>query len=184
MLQMMIEALILTLACSVDSAITGFSYGLNKNKFKLVYALIISVICSTFLVLSLYLGDTLSRIIPEDLTVAVSMSILLMVGIYKIYDSLFNEKESGDLKNLSIKNACLIAIMLSVDGIAAGFGAGLLGLTWISYLIIMSVSIALSTTLLLSGAFLGNKASKRTKLNLGWISGVLLIILAISQAIF
>jgi len=184
MLQMMIEAIILTLACSVDSGVTGFAYGLDKNKIKFIYALIISIICSLFLVLSLFLGDVLSRVIPEVLTVVLSMSILLIVGMYKIFDSLFNKKENGELKRLSIKSACLIAVMLSIDGIAAGIGAGLLGLTWLSYIVIITVSVALSTTLLLLGSLLGIKTSKRTSLNLGWISGVLLIMLAVSQLFF
>jgi len=184
MLQMIIEAVILTLACSVDSAVTGFSYGLKKNRIKFIYALIISIICSFCLALSLFLGAALSRAMPATLTTIISISILSIVGGYKILESIFNKKKDEELKNLSIKSAAVIALILSIDGIAAGFGAGLLGLSWLSYIIIISISIVLNTTLLLSGALLGNKASKRTSLNLSWISGVLLIALAISQIFF
>jgi len=184
MIQMIFEAVILTLACSVDSAVTGFSYGIKKNRIKFLYALIISIICSIFLGLALFLGDTLSRVIPGYFSLIFSVCILTFVGVYKIIDSFIDENGGDKLKNLSIKGATVIAIILSIDGIAAGFGAGLVGLSILSYFIIISVSVVLNTSLLLLGGTLGNKTAKRTSLNLSWISGVLLIILAILKLFF
>ena len=208
MLQMMAAALMLAVACSVDCAVTGFAYGANKTKIQLLYGLIISLLCSLALGASLILGEALSRVVPSVITLAVSSVILVIIGTYKILDStvknilrkknginsyktfsLFGLRvivnisgelnENKELKSLSVFGAILLAIALSLDGLGVGFGAGLLGIGTTAYIIIIAFSFITNTAFLFIGQLLGAKAASKTTINLAWISGFLLIGLAV-----
>lgn len=78
-------------------------------------------------------------------------------------------------KELSIKEALSLGIVLSLDGIAAGFGSGLVEVHYIETLI-LALLIGLFSILL--GARIGEHIAQTTKWNISWLSGITLIILA------
>jgi len=104
----------------------------------------------------------------------IKFSVLNLNFILNIYA---NPKEADfdESKTLSPREALSLAIALSLDSLAAGFGFALgnsnLFAIIISSLIFSMISIK-------SGAFIGNKISDKVPFQLSWLSGVLLIFLA------
>ncbi|MFQ7119490.1 MAG: manganese efflux pump [Intestinibacter sp.] len=76
---------------------------------------------------------------------------------------------------LSPKESFSLALALSLDGLAAGFGAGLVAANFIQIIIF---SLIINIIAILGGCFVGNKIAEKTELNLSWLSGVTLILLA------
>jgi len=205
---MITGALAVAVACAVDCAVTGFAYGANKTKIRFLYGIIISIFCSLALGASLILGEALSRVIPISVTVAISSAILITIGVYKILDSIVKNilyrkdgvnsyktfsllglrfvinisgelDNSGEVKELSAAGAVILAIALSLDGLGVGFGAGLLGLGAAAYAVIIAFSFVINAVFLFLGRKIGVKTATKTTLNLAWVSGLLLIVLAL-----
>lgn len=202
-----IETILLVIALSVDAFVASFAYGTNKIKIPFISIIVISTICSAFLALSLFLGSILKPMIATHLTSGICFSILFILGVVKLFDSsiktfirkhsnikkelkfsLFNlsfilnvyadpQKADTDLsRELSPFEASSLAVALSLDGLAVGIGAGLASVNFIEIIII---SLIFGIIAVLSGCYIGYKIAEKTSLNLSWISGVLLIILAI-----
>lgn len=81
-------------------------------------------------------------------------------------------------KVLSAKEALALGTALSIDSLATGFGSGLIGQ---NYLLILVLALCLHMTAILLGHFLGEKVSQGAKtrhLQLDWLGGVILMVLA------
>lgn len=204
-----IETLLLVTALSVDSFVASFAYGANKIKIPFISVSIISIICSVILVISVFLGSIIKPLIPEHMTQNICFVILFILGIIKLFDSsiktfirkhndlnkqlkfsLFNlsfilniyaDPQNADCdlsRELSPLEAAPLAMALSIDGLAVGIGAGLVTVSMIQ-IIIFSLIANIITILL--GSYVGYKIAERTSLNLSWLSGLLLIILAVMK---
>lgn len=77
---------------------------------------------------------------------------------------------------LSPAEAGYLALALSADGLAAGFGAGL---TDANPVLLVLFSLLLNTAAMTGGAYAGRKIAEKLTLNLSWMSGLLLIALGI-----
>lgn len=92
--------------------------------------------------------------------------------------TVYANPEQADLdcsRLLSPGEAFSLAAALSLDGLAVGFGAALGSVPiWQSLLF----SLVIGTAAVQLGAFLGNHLAKHITLDLSWIGGVLLLILA------
>ena len=92
--------------------------------------------------------------------------------------SLYADPEAADLdhsKTISPREASSLAIALSLDGCAVGFGAAL-GSASASALFFCSLIV--EALALFSGTALGNRAAKKLPFNAAWISGSILLLLA------
>lgn len=76
---------------------------------------------------------------------------------------------------LSVREAFTLALALSIDGLAVGFGTAL---SSISMMPVMLLSLSLGLLAVKSGAMLGNHLSRALPFDLSWVSGALLIFLA------
>ena len=202
-----LEAIILALTCSVDAFAASFAYGTNKIKIPFISNQIINFICCFTLGISLLLGSIIKNYIPPNLTVIICFIILFILGIIKLFDSitkslirkynninkelkfsffnfkfilkLYADPEEADIdssRDISPMEAVALALSLSLDGLAIGFGAAL---TNINILVVVIAALLINMIALLFGVSLGNKIAKKSSVNLSWISGVILIILAI-----
>lgn len=115
------EILLLVAALSVDSLAAAVSYGLAKIKIGFTRSLLISIICSMFLVFSAAFAGVIGAYIDEGITKTVSFLILFVIGIIKLMEKDKSERP----ETLSASKTVLFAVSMSVDGLAAGFGAGL-----------------------------------------------------------
>ncbi len=206
---MILEAVILASALSMDSFVASFAYGSNKIKIPMSSVWVIDITCGFILGVSLFLGSLVRQYIPPSLTTILCFLILMCLGMIKLLDSitksiirkygairrnynfslcnfrfvlnLYADPEAADVDNskvISPKEAASLSLALSLDGIAVGFGAALVNVNgWavvISALIVDAIAVML-------GAWLGNKIAKKLRFNISWVSGIILIIMAVMK---
>lgn len=95
--------------------------------------------------------------------------------ILNIYaDPLDADKDNS--KDLSPIESISLAIALSIDGIAVGFGAAL---TQVDIFIVVMLAIILGVLAIILGSRLGEKVSNNIPFDLSFIGGIFLIILAL-----
>ena len=201
-----IEALLLVTASSLDAFAASLSYGTTKIKIPVLSAVIIDLVCSGSLAAALFTGKLAGNLIPSHITSAICFIILFIIGVTKLFDFFIKEfisKKNSPVANISFhimdlkflfqvycdntkadydlskilskKEAVALGIALSMDGLATGFGVGLVN---ISYIQLMLYSLIINLIAILSGGKLGAKIAKSSAINLTWISGAILIILA------
>jgi putative sporulation protein YtaF len=209
MFSYLLEAVVLALSLSLDAFTAAFAYGCKKIKIPLLSALIINLICTGITGLSFLFGAALAQFIPGGFAIGLSFTILLLIGIAKLLDSitksiirkhtnlskeinlsLFNFKfilrlyadpEAADVdvsESISIREAAVLAISLSLDGFAVGFGAALIGFNAWAVILFSLLTNGLALWL---GSGLGNKAAHSLRFNISWLAGVVLIGLAFMQ---
>lgn len=203
------EAALLASSLSLDSFTAGLAYGTNKTRIPFMSAQIINLICSAITGLSLFAGALLKPYLPSGLTLAVAFTFLFIIGFVKLLDSitksiirkhnnlhkkldgsflnfkfvlnLYANPEAADVdasKSISPSEAALLAVSLSLDGIAVGFSAALVN---VNSLLVFSWSLITDLIFLYAGNFIGKKIASKTHLNLSWLSGAILICLAVSK---
>ena len=202
----MIETLLLVLSVSIDSFLASISYGTSKIRIPFSSALIVDIISSTMLGSSLLVGSFLQDYISLNIAKIISFIILFLLGIYRLFESILksyinnNSKELSPFKFklfdfnfvlqvyadeikadfdkskiLTSKESIYLAFALSLDSLAVGFGSSLLT---INYIEVFIISIIIGLIAILLGACVGRKFVESTNLNLSWLSGLMLIILA------
>ncbi len=205
-----IQDLMLVLAISVDAFIASFSFGAGKIRIPPLSALVISLICTAILTCSVLVSSLIGEYIPEKLCRGVGAGILIFIGTVSLFQNMLKaslrrrQGESGfhfrcfnidfvicvyldetkaDIdcsKKLSAKEAITLALALSADSLASGFGAGLGNVS------ILRIALSALITGLIAiglGSFLGQKISCK-KPELSWFSGLILIILGLLKYIY
>ncbi|MCL2828286.1 MAG: manganese efflux pump [Oscillospiraceae bacterium] len=204
-----VEILILVFALSIDALVASFAYGSQKIKIPVRSVLTLSLICSGILALALYLGTQAAMYIDERLIGGISFAILFGLGLMRICDSslknwirrrenhtsqinfsafnlkfvlqVYADPNMADVdasRILSPREALALAVALSLDSIAAGLGAGLLGA---GIPLAAGLMAILTAVAVVAGCALGGKLAHRLTADISWLSGVLLIILAVLQ---
>lgn len=201
------ETILLVLTLSLDAFVASIAYGANKIRIPYSSCLIINLVCSLLLGFSVFLGYSVKKFLPGNLAVTLSFIILLLLGIYYLLESfvksylkkksqkkrklkfklfsiwvfidIYVDEIQADLnhsKDLDLKEAIYLGTALSLDSLAVGFGSSLGN---INYLHVISLSFLIGILALCSGLFLGKKIAQKSKVNLSWLSGIILIALAI-----
>ncbi|MCL2061962.1 MAG: manganese efflux pump [Firmicutes bacterium] len=180
-----LNSLLLICALSLDAFAAALAYGADKTKIPVFSAAIITLICTAALSAALYFGAAIKNIIPEFISVAACCIILACIGSIKIASSVYSNKNSALCtpfaapKTLSARQAALLALALSLDGLTAGLGVGATqnGLLWL-----VNFSLILTAVFIYAGSYLGLKLSV-CRVNLAWLSGAILIALSLSKLI-
>lgn len=206
---MILEAAAIAAALSVDAFAAGFAYGTKQIRLSQLSVLVINVICSAIVGLFLGLGSLVAILIPAGLQRGLCFGLLFALGMIKLLDgitraairrygnldgrlnfSLFSlrfvlhvyaDPAAVDLdhsKSISAVEAASLALALSLDGAAVGFGAAM---GRVSIPAVVIASLVANQITLLSGSWLGEKLSQKFQMSLGWLGGVILLILAISK---
>ena len=201
------EAVMLVIALSADAFVASFAYGSNKIKIPFLSAQVINIICSFVLAVSLLFGTVFMRYIPEAVTAVICFVILLVLGVVKLLDSitksiirknsnlkkeikfsmfnihfilnLYANPERADVDSsriLSPAEAVSLAVALSLDGLAVGVGAAFGN---VNIWLIVLISLFVNMLAVVGGCRAGNKIAKKTSFDLSWLSGVLIIIIAV-----
>ena len=202
-----LEALLLVVALSLDAFIASFAYGAQRIKIPFSSVIIISIICTAMLGVSLLLGALLRPHLPQMATKVLCFAILFLLGVTKLCDSaiktlirrhkkihkklsfslfrlkfildVYADPEKADRDGsrvLSPAEAASLAVALSLDGLAVGFGAALMK---VNFLLVMLLSLVIGMLAVRLGGRIGNKAAQKLPFDLSWISGALLIMLAV-----
>ncbi|MCH5275543.1 MAG: sporulation membrane protein YtaF [Lachnospiraceae bacterium] len=109
---------------------------------------------------------------------AISSNFHFSLCNFRFVLSLYADPEAADLdhsKTISPKEASSLAIALSLDGCAVGFGAALGNAGGYALFLCSLIVEALA---LFCGTALGNRAAKKLPFNAAWISGGILLLLA------
>jgi len=206
------EIIILALTLSLDAFAASFGYGCQKIKIPLLSGIVIILICTAITGISFFLGSliNISQSFAGIISFVILLTIGLIKLLDSITKSvirkhirhkkelklsLFNIKfilqvyadpETADMdvsESLSSKEATMLATALSLDGLAVGFAIGLMGLSgWMIFLFLLFTLIFNSLAVLL-GSWFGKKMAERLKFNISWMTGVILIILAITSLV-
>lgn len=206
---MILEAVILASTLSVDAFIASFAYGNTKIKIQFPTVLIISLVSSGILGIFLFLGGLVRPYLPSNLGSILCFAVLFLIGMTKILDNLMKSiiRRQGELsknihfslfhlrfilnvyadpelvdvdssKTISPMEACSLAVALSLDGMAAGFGAALGEVNgWFVFL----ASFVTNAVAVMLGETLGQRTSERMGGQLSWLSGAVLIVLAVGK---
>lgn len=208
-LRIVLEAVAIASALSVDAFAAGFAYGTKQIRLSRRSVLVINLICSAIVGLSLGLGSLAAIFVPAGVQRGLCFGLLFVLGLIKLLDgitrsairrygnldgkldfSLFSlrfvlhvyaDPAAVDLdhsKSISITEAASLALALSLDGAAVGFGAAM-GKASIPAVVI--ASLAANQISLLSGSWLGERLSRRLNMSLSWLGGVILLLLAFSK---
>ncbi|NLK23017.1 MAG: sporulation membrane protein YtaF [Clostridiales bacterium] len=205
----MIPAFLLIASVCIDAFIASMAYGTSKIKIPFTSSLLISFIGSFMLGISLFMGSFLKDFLPEKISIFFSFSVLMIIGIYKLFEGLFKafirkgrktdrplkfkifdinfvlqvyaDEVKADFdksKTLTLKEAFYLSIALSFDSLATGIaGSALID----SYILTIFLCFVMGIILIYVGVFIGTKLSEKTNLDLSWLSGFLLMLLAFSK---
>ena len=199
------QALLLVLALSLDSFVAGIAYGAGGIKIPKLSLLTLGGVSTSVLTLSLLAGELLGPLFPAEAVHIVCFLLLFSLGVFKLFDGVlksairargscrfsfsalnlnfilqvYAEPERADADHggtLSPKEAFALALALSLDGLAAGFGASLSGGGVFETALL---SLPLSCAAVAVGELLGRRMHRKGKIDLTPLSGVLLILLAL-----
>ena len=153
----------------------------------------------------------LKPFLPSAAGAVICFVILFLIGLAKLLDnitktlirhhsnltkriqfSLFNfgfildiyaNPETADAdssKSISLAESCSLAVALSLDGMAVGLGAALVN---IHIPILLLSSFVLNGVAILSGVWLGEHLAGKMRFDLSWLSGAILIVLAVEMLV-
>lgn len=203
----MIESLLLVSSLCIDSFVASMAYGTSKIKIPPKSIIIINLVCTSTLALSLLMGAIFKSFLSGNLPSILGFLILMSLGIYRLFEYFFKEyiskKTNCDYpltfklfdfkfvlqvyvdetkadfdksKYLNSKESFYLALALSLDSLAVGFGSSLYSINYLQTLILCFIIGILTVSF---GVILGKKFSEKLNLKLSWLSGVLLIALAL-----
>lgn len=207
----MLEAILLVTALSMDAFVASVAYGTNKIKIPFLSVATINIVCTLLLGISLYFGSIVREVIPGNFVGFIGIVILLGLGIYQLFEGIIKnliekylirdkkvnfqlfdfrfvleiyvDETKADFdqsRRLNAKEALALAIALSMDGLAAGFGSALGN---INYTQILLFSLIFHMTAVWLGVWVGGRLAKKVKINMAWVSGIILISLALFRLI-
>lgn len=200
------ETILLVLALSLDAFVASLAYGSRKIKIPLTSIIIINIVCTFLLTISILGGSIIKKILPGNIALIISFTILMLLGIYYLFEGVtkaylekkidkaekiklemfdicfivdiyFDETKADydHSKDLDSKEAIYLAIALSLDSLAVGFGSSLGSINYI-YVIVLSLIIGILSIGI--GLLIGEKIARKSKINLSWLAGIILIVLA------
>lgn len=204
MIIIILEAFFIVLAISIDVLVAAFGYGISKIKIPLRSAIFMTVINTLVLGLSVLIGYLLKGAISLAFAKWLSFGLLILVGLFKLFSELikiwFSKKVNSELKVkvfnfqlmlkviidntsadldknkvLSVIEAISISLVLALDEIGVGLSVGVTSL-YPYIAVILNIFTCFSAIYL--GLFIGKKISNHSNINLSWLSGLILIILA------
>lgn len=187
----MIRTIFFVAAMSMDCFTSAMGLGSAGIKVPFRSTLIISGTGTLFLALSAGFAEMLCTVIPESLWGTIYSATLIALGVFNLlknyigkffsrsspatllFDGTSADKDNS--KSISPAEAAALAVALSADSLVTGISAGL-GNMNMSLLCALSFLAGIASVSL--GWRLGRKIVTSLNLDLGWLCGVILIVLA------
>ena len=203
-----LESLLLVTALSVDAFAACFAYGASHIQIPPLSAVLLDLICTGFLLLSLGSGALVRPLLPAGLPHILGALLLFPLGLLglggralksyirrhplrrqlrfsslrlHLFLEIYADPEAADRDAsgaLSPAEAVWLAVALSLDGLAVGFGAAMSAIPPFETALL---SLGMGMAAVLGGCALGNRLARRFHHNLSWMGGVLLMLLALCQ---
>ena len=205
----LVQTVILVAALSIDTLAASLAYGATGIDIPFASAATLAGVCSATLGLSLCIGAWLCPYVPQALTRWICFCILFLLGLVKLFDASLKaairrrkasprniafslgklrflltvyadpeQADQDDSRTLSVREAFALGTALSLDGLAVGFGAGMGAVGAVEGILI---SLGLNYLAIRGGCALGRRMALRCQADVGWLSGILLIGLALCK---
>ncbi|MGL4876152.1 MAG: sporulation membrane protein YtaF [Clostridium sp.] len=193
----------------LDSFASSIAYGSDNIKIPTSFIVLINFFSTLILGISILFGVFLEDFMPVGLPSKISFLIFLSLGIYKLFEvvikkyfkkyslrreplrfkafdmnfalNVYLDEKSADFdksKFISLKESFYLALALSLDSLAIGFGVGFYD---INFLALLFFSFIFGLCSFKFGAFLGKKLKTKKDINLSWLSGVILLLIAFTK---
>jgi len=173
-------AAVFMIIVSTDLLVCAFGYGVSKIHVPFRKVMVINLIGSLMIGTGLFVGYYIGSLLDDVVANGLAFGVLFGLGLFKITGWFLNRKKATDKKMRPITWAetIVLAVVLSFDGLAIGFGATIddFGLAFILTVLVMSLVTDMFVFAL--GQRIGKRITKNTKLDLSWLSGALLMMLA------
>ncbi|SFD02620.1 sporulation membrane protein YtaF [Clostridium uliginosum] len=203
----MLESILLVSSLCIDSFVASIAYGTSKIKIPPLSALIINLVSTSTLGISLLIGSIVKNFLPGNLPKIIGFILLMGLGIYRLFECIFKsyiskrskidtpltfklfdfkfvldvyadeiKADFDKSKILSTKESFYLALALSLDSLAVGFGSSLVSINYLQVIILCFIIGFIAVSI---GVFIGKKFAENINIELSWLSGLLLIILAV-----
>lgn len=173
-----LNGILLIIALTTDSFVVSFSYGIQNVRISGKIILIMNLVMSLFLAGGIWAGSAMEGIFPRNFAMTGGALVLLGTGGYRMLRFFLpgKAKKEQEVRKLDYFQGILLAVLLSLDGVAAGVGTGL---------------VQARAGFLIPGVFLGGVLMMRTgwkagnhfqyifQKDISWISGICLIVLGV-----
>ena len=207
MFQLFPALLFFLLAVTLDSLTAGLTYGTRKVRIQPLSYLILICIPALFITAANQLATLLACLLPPQVLPWISFLLLFLLGISKIMESLIRrlavkhpsltrnwgckikqiniiftiylspeDANIEDLQILSAKEALLLSLALSLDSILVGMAFTTDAVSWV-FLFLLAVLFNLLFFLI--GYLAGHVLCHLFHVDLSWLSGLLLLFLAL-----
>ncbi len=177
----MITITLLIIAVNIDSFFIGISYGLRKYEdfYKL---LLVAPTCGVFLMtVSYFGGEYLKVAFFKDWGNLISGLIFFLLGLWLFFCYFRHRHDNASstdlLKDMTWKEAFMLALILGLDAFVAGIGVGLAGF---GYIVIPLVGLG-TVVSMFKGYWLGSRNILIQVQYRDFIAAVILILLGISR---
>jgi putative Mn2+ efflux pump MntP len=174
-----IHASALSLSLSLDALAAAFAYGCSGTRIPVRSVVVINIVCTAILAAALFAGTYAAQFIPAGAGVIIAFTVLLIIGAVKLVQSLRSSPDCNKTETvLRPAAAAVLAACLSLDGLAAGFGAALGG---VNTAVMLGVSLVAHMVAVPLGCRLGRSLSRKTRFNISWLGGVVIIVIAFTR---
>lgn len=199
--------LLFLIAVSIDSVTAGLTYGTANVRIKpAAYALLICV-PAAFITLSNEFGILLFSFLPKDALPILSFVVFFLLASGKLLESLIRhlarkypslaknwglkikqvniiftvylspeDANKEDTQVLTAKEALLLSLALSLDSILVGMA---FNIVTIPLPLLFSTAAFMNYLFFSAGYGIGRTVSSRSHVDLSWLSGVFLLLLAL-----
>ena len=205
----MLGSFILVVALCTDTFVASLAYGANQVHVAWGRIVLLNAICSVCLGLSLGVGSIIQAFVPAVFTRAICFTSLFLLGLIKLLDysiksyinrhcsirrnlsfslsglnviiSIYGDPMAADVdgsQSLGWRETIFLALAMSIDSLVAGTMAAFLDIPIAATLIL---SFTVGTAVMYGGLCLGRKAAMHWKCDLSWVSGLLLMALALTK---
>mgnify|MGYP001055010927 FL=1 len=195
------------LAVSLDSMTAGFSYGTQKVRIKTLSFILLVCVPALFITAANRLSHLLLLFLSPQTLTLLSFLLLFLIGCSKLTESLIRylaqkypslarnwgcrikqlniiftiylspeDANKDDLQVLSAKEALLLSLALSLDSILVGMAFPAGPVSWPLFLLL---AMLFNLFLFASGYFLGRLLRHVLRIDLSWLSGLFLLLLAV-----
>jgi len=200
----MLIIFLLVIAVSLDCWGTGLAYGLQNIGIKKTAIILIGVASMLIFAAAMAVGEIFAGLLSEQYVHIFGALLVIMLGIYALlrnnvliikHEKMFleiaigrvgilvrviNDKSEADLDRsgiISTKEACYLAMALSLDAFGVGIGAALLELSWLASSMAVGIGAAAS---LGAGLYMGRKIGERIAYEkLRALPGIILIMIGL-----
>lgn len=200
----LLSSFLFAVSSNIDNIVIGLSLGMKKIEVRKESNLLIASILSLVTLISIGIGKIFNIFMSANIANIIGGILLILFGLYSLWEAMFNDKQKNienkssrygvkeildtpekvDLDksgSISARESILLAVVLSLNNLGLGIGAGITGL---------NVSLTVIFTFIFSIIFLrlgchlgGNYFSKVLGRYASIIAAVLIILLGLYETI-